>query len=183
MQRIRHTIPTLYMTVLRKTICVAMIVVFIVTIALISPAWAACAAVCNAISETTKLTFPTLEKPAAGSVTYTIPADGGAASGSATVLYGSGTRGSYLYVSRFSTAECASTSYSVANVSSGNAGVTYSGWEIYTAASHNMPYTENGVYPATAPGTARYIGATITITSSATTGAFSPSYDLVCSIQ
>jgi hypothetical protein len=149
----------------------------------VTPVWAACVATC-AVTETTKLGFGTLQKPASGSVTYIVNPNGSAASGTATLLYGTSARGQYKATRTGSTSGCTGTTYNVQNVSTGNAGITLGTWQGFISSTlRSLPFTSSAVYPATSPGTTFYIGATATITSSATTGAFSPSYDIVCTIQ
>ena len=143
-------------------------------------AWAACVATC-AVTETTKLDFSTLQQPSSGSVTYTVAPDGTAASGTATVLYGTAVRGQYKATRTGSTTGCTGTTYDVQSVSSGNAGVTLGTWKGRVTANASLPMTL-GTFPATT-GTTFFIGATATITSSATTGSFAPSYNVVCTIQ
>jgi hypothetical protein len=164
-----------------KYICT--IVTMSLCIGVNSPVFAVCGSTC-AVTEIDKLSFSTLQKPAAGSVTYTVPPDGSATSGSATVLYGTALRGQYNAVRTSSVSGCTGTTYDVQNVSTGNAGVSLGTWQGYiNSATQSLPYTTSGVYPALVTGNRFYIGATATVTSSATSGSFSPSYDIVCTIQ
>ncbi len=157
----------------------------LITLTLAFPVWAACSATC-AVTETTKLNFATLEKPAAGSVNYTIAPNTGSGSGTATVLYGTVARGVYTLTRTGATTGCASVTVSVANVSTGDAGITLSSWTGYFNSGGSilsLPWNRAGVYPALSPGTPFNLGATVTVTSSANTGAITPSFDLSCTIQ
>jgi hypothetical protein len=168
---------------IRKNIYISLVIAAFTVPAVIFPAWAACVATC-AVTESVKLAFATLEKPAAGSVTYAIAPDTGTASGTATLLYGTSARGQYTLTRTGVTTGCANTTVSVANVSTGNAGITLGTWLGYYnngGATLALPWTRN-VFPATT-GTPWGLGATATIDSSATTGSFSPTFDLSCTIQ
>jgi hypothetical protein len=160
----------------------AALAVLLVYAATISPARAACTPTC-AVTETTKINWGTLQKPSSGSVTYVVHSDGSADSGTATLLYGTPTRGQYTLTRTGGTSGCSSTTVDVQNVSTGDAGVTLGSWKgTILAAENSLPYTLNGQYPSTS-GTTAYLGATATITSSATNHQLSPSFDIVCTIQ
>jgi hypothetical protein len=161
----------------------SMAISLLLAVVFLPSAWAACVATC-AVTEAAKMDFATVEKPSSGSVTYTIAADTGATSGTAVVLYGTAARGAYTATRTGVTTGCTGTTFTVNNANTGDAGITLGTFKVsYNGGGQRAsPSTLAGTYPATT-GTVFRIGGTATYTSSANTGAITPSLDVTCTIN
>jgi hypothetical protein len=145
------------------------------------PAASECLATCS-VTETARLDFATLQRPSSGTASYTVPTDGGAANGTATVLYGTAARGQYRVNVSGNTRHCSRIVYDAQTAGSGNAGITIGKWKGSLAGKNfSLPYSPEACTP---PGNSTlYIGATATISSSAAKGSFSPAYNVTCTIE
>ena len=135
-------------------------------------------------TQVTQLKWPTLGKPASGSRTYIIHADGTADTGTGTKLYGTSSRGQYTLTKSGNGGGVHSITIDIQNINSGNANVTlsnftgvYNGITITSFPRSGLPKPVNGA------GTTLYLGATATYTGSVPVGGLTPSFNIVVTYQ
>lgn len=135
------------------------------------------------ISQVTQLQFGALSKPAAGSQTYTIPANGGAATGTGTLLFGTVMRGQYTLKAKGTGGGFTSYTIDIQNIVSGNANLTINAFTGDYNGTAIASFPRTGLPKASVAGTTLYLGATASYNSSIPIATIAPSFDIVVTLQ
>ena len=130
------------------------------------------------------LNFPAVAIPQSGSAALTVSALNSSTSGTATVLYGTASRGQYnLSVNHSGSAISASVNITGVSVSNPNVTLTsftgfYNNTVISSFPSPTLPL------PATSPATTPlYLGATVSATPAVTPGSYTANFTITITIQ
>ncbi|HAX92303.1 MAG TPA: hypothetical protein DCY07_08930 [Rhodospirillaceae bacterium] len=144
-----------------------------------SPAFAATSIT---IQETQSLTFPTIGLPSAGTTNLTISPLNSSTSGTATILSGTASRGTYTLTAKGKGG--ISISIDITGITTGNAGLTLSAFRGFYRSQTISSFPSSTLpLPAVSPGTPLYLGATVTADSTVPAGSYTGSFDITVFVQ